>query len=592
MPFLSYLELWRNDLSGSIEVPNSSSSSRLKRLYLGHNHFEEKILEPISKLINLKELDVSFLNTSYPIDLSMFSSLKSLLLLDLSGVRISQASLASDSFIPSTLEALRLKQCNISDFPTILKTLENLVHISLSKNIIGGKVPEWIWSLPRLNSLFIDGNLLYGFEGSLKALVNSSVQILIMHSNSFEGALPQLPLSINFFFAQSNNFRGNIPLSICNRSSLTVLDLSYNNLTGPIPPCMSNFLFLNLRKNKLEGSIPDKFYVGAPLKTLDVGYNRLTGKLPRSLLNCSSLQFLSVDYNRIKDRFPFSLKALPSLQVLILSSNKFYGSVSSPNHGPLDFPELRILEIAGNELTGSLPPNFFVNWKASSLKMNENVGQYLVYKKVIYDTYYLTYRDSIDLPRKGLFQMEEKLLTSYATIDFSGNRLQGQIPESIGLLKAVIALNLSNNAFTGHIPLSLVNLVKLESLDLSGNQLSGTIPSGLGGLSFLAYINVSHNQLKGEIPKGTQIMGQPKSSFEGNAGLCGFPLEESCFGTKTSPPAKQPKEEEEDEEEEQMLSWKAVAILYGPGVLLGIAIAQLIASYKPEWFVKIIGQNF
>ncbi|KAL1223801.1 Receptor-like protein 42 [Cardamine amara subsp. amara] len=408
-----------------------------------------------------------------------------------------------------------------------------------------------------------------------------------MHSNSFEGALPHLPHSINFFLASSNRFRGGLPLSFCNRSLLTVLDLSYNNFTGPIPPCLSNFFFLNLRKNKFEGSIPDKFYVDAPLRTLDVGYNRLTGKLPRSLLNCSSLQFLSVDYNGIKDRYPFSLKALPNLQVLILSSNKFYGHVSSSNQGLQGFPELRILEIAGNKFTGSLPPIFFVNWKASSLTMNENVGLYMVYKKVIYDTYYLTYRDSIDLPHKCLFPMEEKLLTSYATIDFSGNRLEGQIPESIGLLKALIALNLSNNAFTGHIPTSFSNLRKLESLDLSSNQLSGTIPNGLGSLSFLAYINVSHNQLKGEIPQGTQIVGQPKSSFEGNAGLCGFPLEESCYGTNAPPPSLQHKEE--GGEEEKVLNWKAVAISYGPGVLLGLAIAQLIASHKPEWLVKIIG---
>ncbi|XP_056864441.1 putative receptor like protein 25 [Raphanus sativus] len=185
---------------------------------------------------------------------------------------------------------------------------------------------------------------------------------------------------------------------------------------------------------------------------------------------------------------------------------------------------------------------------------------------------------------------QEKILTSFATIDFSGNRIEGQIPESLGLLKALIALNFSNNAFTGYIPPSLSNLSNLESLDLSSNQLSGTIPNGLGSLSFLAYINVSHNQLKGEIPQGTQITGQPKSSFEGNAGLCGLPLKETCFGTIT-PPTQQLPEEEEEGEEEEVLNWKGVAIGYGPGVLLGLAIAHLIATYKPEWLVKIIGPN-
>jgi hypothetical protein len=247
------------------------------------------------------------------------------------------------------------------------------------------------------------------------------------------------------------------------------------------------------------------------------------------------------------------------------------------------------IDFSGNRLEGEIPesPDFFVNWKASSHTMNEDLGLYMVYSKVIFGNYHLTYYETIDLRYKGLSMEQENVLTSSATIDLSGNRLEGEIPESLGLLKALIALNLSNNAFTGHIPLSLANLKKIESLDLSSNQLSGTIPNGLGTLSFLAYMNVSHNQLNGEIPQGTQITGQPKSSFEGNAGLCGFPLQESCFGTN-APPAQKPKEEEEAEEDEQELNWKAVAIGYGVGVLLGLAIAQLIASYKPEWLVCLV----
>ena len=210
----------------------------------------------------------------------------------------------------------------------------------------------------------------------------------------------------------------------------------------------------------------------------------------------------------------------------------------------------------------------------------------MIYTKNAYGSISYTYQDFIDLRYKGLHMEQKRILTLYSAIDFSGNRLEGQIPESIGLLKALIALNLSNNAFIGNIPMSMANLIELESLDMSRNGLSGTIPQGLKTLSFLGYINVSHNQLKGEIPQGTQITGPPKSSFEGNAGLCGLPLEETCSG-KNAPPTQQPKEE--DEEQEQVLNWKAVATGYGTGLLLGLAIAQVIASYKPDWLVKIIG---
>ncbi|KAG7568544.1 Leucine-rich repeat [Arabidopsis thaliana x Arabidopsis arenosa] len=590
LPFLSFLGLNENNLSGSIQVPNSSSSSRLEHLLLGFNHFEGQIIEPISKLINLTHLDLSFLNTSSPIDLSLLASLKSLVNLKLSRNSISPASLSSDSYIPLTLEFLTLKHCGIREFPNILKNLQNLEFIDISENQIKGKIPEWLWSLPHLSTVNLVNNSLSGFEGSAGVLVNSSSMLTLgLDLNSFEGALPNLPLSISVFSASYNSFTGEIPLSVCNRTSLTVFILRNNNLNGQIPQCLSKFTFLNLRKNNLEGSIPDKFYEGASLRSLDVGYNQLTGKLPRSLLNCSSLRFLNVENNKIKDTFPLWLKALPNLKILNLRSNKFYGPIYPPHLRPLGFPELRIFEIADNKFTGSLPPTYFVNWKASSLTMNEYGGLYMVYDSNSYNEVHYTYTDSIDLQYKGLQMKQKRILTSYIAIDVSGNRLEGQIPESIGLLKALIALNLSNNAFTGHIPLSMANLQELQSLDMSRNQLSGTIPNGLRTLSFLAYINVSHNQLKGEIPQGTQITGQSKSSFEGNAGLCGLPLKESCFGTKV-PPIQQPKKEE-NEEEEEVLNWKAVVIGYGPGVLLGLAIAQVIASYKPEWFVKIIGPN-
>ncbi|CAG7907668.1 unnamed protein product, partial [Brassica rapa] len=472
MPFLSILDLRENDLIGSIEFPNCSTPSRLEKLYLGHNHFEGKIIEPISNLISLKILDLSFLNTSYPIDVSLFSSLKSLLHLDLSGNSISPASLGSKSEIPKSLEILFLEFCGISEFPNILKKLEKLEFIALGNNRIKGKVPEWLWNLPRLTSVFVSYNSITGFEGPVEVLVNSSLKYLDLERNCFEGAIPILPFYIDVFVASNNRFTGSIPLSLCKCRSLTHLRLDHNNLTGPIPQCFSSLTFLNLRKNNLEGSIPDAFYIGVSLHTLDVGLNRLTGKLPRSLQNCSSLEFLVADHNMIEDTFPFWLKALPNLQVLILSSNKFYGSISPPGQGPLGFPELRIFEISFNKLTGSLPPRYFANWKATSLTMNEDSGLYMLYGKISSERWDYSDIETIDLRYKGL-TMEQ----------------QG----------------------------------------------------------------------------------------------------ETCFGT-IAPPTQQPPEEEK-EEEEHVLNWNGVAIGYVPGALLGLAIAQVVSSYKPEWLVKIIGPN-
>ncbi|KAF8109045.1 hypothetical protein N665_0103s0001 [Sinapis alba] len=210
MPFLSDLRLYGNDLIGSIGFPNSSTPSRLEYLYLGHNHFEGTIIEPISKLINLKGLDLSFLNTSYPIDVTLFSSLKSLLELDLSGNSISPASLGLKSDIPKSLEILFLSECGITEFPNILKKLEKLRLIVLPNNRIKGKVPEWLWNLPRLNTVVVSNNLFNGFEGPSEVLVNSSLKNLFIQHNCFEGEIPILPFSINIFYGSHNRITGSI----------------------------------------------------------------------------------------------------------------------------------------------------------------------------------------------------------------------------------------------------------------------------------------------------------------------------------------------------------------------------------------------
>ncbi|CDY15366.1 BnaC04g42570D [Brassica napus] len=313
MPFLSDLVLSGNHLTGSFIIPNSSAPSRLNYLFLGNNHFEGQIIEPILKLRNLTNVGLSFLNTSSPVDLRLFSALKSLSYLDLSGNSLSPASLDTNLDIPANLEYLQLSDCGMNEFPNILKNLEKLEFIDFSNNRIKGKVPEWLWNLPRLDTVIVSYNLINGFEGPVEeVLVNSSLKILYLDNNYFEGSIPILPLSINMLDVRYNRFTGSVPLSICNCRSLTHLWLPYNNLTGPIPQCLSNLTILNLRKNNFEGSIPDAFYIGASLKTLDVGHNLLIGRLPSSLQNCSSLEFLVVDHNMIEDKFPFWLKALPN----------------------------------------------------------------------------------------------------------------------------------------------------------------------------------------------------------------------------------------------------------------------------------------
>ncbi|EOA18507.1 hypothetical protein CARUB_v10007059mg [Capsella rubella] len=554
IPSLTELYLGRNHFSGHLEIGNISSQSNLRTLYIGENNFIGPIPGFISKLVKLGHLSLSFWNTGGAIvDYSIFSFLKSLSVLDLSGIHLN---ISSTLHLPSPMEALILSSCNIAEFPKFIQNQTSLVHLDISANQIKGQIPEWLGRL-------------------------SDLSYVNIAQNFFTGELAMLPDSIKYFIGSDNQFSGEIPRSIC-KLDLTYLTLSNNNFSGTIPRCFKNFNssleILHLRNNSLSGVIPEEI-ISDSLISLNVGLNWLSGKLPKSLINCTLLEFLNVEGNKINDRFPFWLSSLSDLQILVLRSNEFYGPISSPGDS-LSFPKLRIFDISENSCTGVLPSEYFAGWSAMSSVIaifDSDLGPGLSRNE---------YHRSVFVTNKGLnMELVGSVFSIYKTIDVSGNKFEGRIPESIALLKGLIVLDMSNNAFTGHIPSSLSNLTNLNSLDLSQNRLSGQIPSELGKLTFLSWMNFSYNELEGPIPQATQIQSQNISSFTGNPGLHGFPLQETSVQEEETTKQEQ---DEEKEEEDQVMSWIAAAIAYGPGFFCGLTISHILTSYRRDLFMKIL----
>jgi hypothetical protein len=109
-------------------------------------------------------------------------------------------------------------------------------------------------------------------------------------------------------------------------------------------------------------------------------------------------------------------------------------------------------------------------------------------------------------------------------IDFSRNRLVGEIPEEFASLKGLRSLNLSSNKLNGIIIPNIGQMNNLEVLDLSENNLSGDIPASLSNLTFHSVLDLSKNNLRGRIPSSTQLQSFDPSSYAGNDKLCGLPL--------------------------------------------------------------------
>uniref|UniRef100_A0A1S4BTD0 Receptor-like protein 12 n=1 Tax=Nicotiana tabacum TaxID=4097 RepID=A0A1S4BTD0_TOBAC len=146
--------------------------------------------------------------------------------------------------------------------------------------------------------------------------------------------------------------------------------------------------------------------------------------------------------------------------------------------------------------------------------------------------------------------------------------------------------------FKGRIPKSIGKLTQFESLDFSVNQLNGRIPDELVGLTFLSFLNLSFNQLSGRIPRGNQFQTFSADSFEGNAGLCDFPLKKTCSETKALNELPQPNSHSDHE----IVDEKYISFSLGSSVSFGIIIWLLLYSRRYNELVdrllfRILGQH-
>ncbi|CAN4122262.1 unnamed protein product [Withania somnifera] len=542
LPFLDYLDLSMNKLSGTI--PHEIRKlTNLVYLDLSVNQISGTIPPQIGSLTKLETLHIfdNQLNGSIPGKIGHLRSLTELVL----------ATNYLDGSIPVSLGNLNnLSYLHLYDnqlsgsIPAEIGRLVNLLELDLSINNLTGHIPPEIGNL-------INAYLFNGFSnklsGSIPAEIGKmkSLTELSLHTNNLSGPIPKIIgdlTELTLLHLYSNNLSGPIPSELGNLKNLTDLELSVNKFTGPIPASFGNLRNLHtlfLRQNKLSGPIPkelaylDNLVVlemdenqfsgylpenlcqGGKLVNFTVNSNYLTGPIPRSLSKCSSFKRVRFDNNSFTGNLSEAFGIYPELRLIYLSENDFHGELSS-NWGKCK--NLTDLQIARNRIGGSIPPEIG-NLKGLvrlDLSSNHLVG------KIPKEFGKLTSLVKLSVQNNnisGNIPGELGSLTKLEFLDLSDNRLNGSMPTFIGDFQYLFYLNMSNNKFGQKIPQEIgANMNSLVILNLSHNNLSGRIPKEFESVTALQDVVLSYNDLEGPIPINKAFIN---ASLEGNKGLCG-----------------------------------------------------------------------
>uniref|UniRef100_A0ACD5ZIG5 Uncharacterized protein n=1 Tax=Avena sativa TaxID=4498 RepID=A0ACD5ZIG5_AVESA len=610
LPRLKFISLMSNNFVGPLQEFSDPSPS-LASIYLGYNELNGSVPKSFFSLMSLQTLDLSRNRLSGTLQLSLFWRLTNLsnLLLSANTMTVvvddeEYVNSSSSASLPP-INSLGLACCNMTKIPSILKYV--LVgDVDLSCNRIGGSVPKWIWAGQNENVEVFKLNLSRNQFTSMElSLANASVYFLDLSFNSLPGPLPvpmtpqfleysnnlfsSIPrdlmprLSSSFYLNLANNtLSGGIPPMICDATNLRLLDLSHNSFSGHVPSCLldGRLTILKLGHNQFEGTLPDDIQGSCAYQTIDLNGNKMGGQLPRSLFKCHDLEVFDVGGNDFVDSFPTWLGNLTKLKVLVLRSNRLFGPVgAAPANGDQNsthFQSLQIIDLASNNFSGSLHPEWFEGLKAM-LVIGENSDGRQALEDNLSGKFY---RDTVVVTYKGTSMTISKILTAFTVIDLSVNAFTGSIPVSIGELASLRGLNMSHNAFTGKIPPQFSHLTQLESLDLSSNNIYGVIPDVLTSLTSLAWLNVSNNQLEGTIPQRGQFLTFTIDSFQGNARLCGKPLPKQCNPELPST------DSEHDKKSDNRVDTLVMYLVVGSGYGLGFGVAILFQVLGKSWCRK------
>ena len=239
----------------------------------------------------------------------------------------------------------------------MLDRLGQLKYIDLSGNIISSVESDTFVQQSKLTTLILSRNKITRFEySSMKGLVS------LNHLDVSQNILSTFPSSEFESMENLNHF------NISNNKLNAVPDLKY----------LQNLVVVDVHSNNVTALTSTTFDVQS-LTQINLSYNKIR-RIPRNVFNePQSLKVLDMSNNIIESIEQNAFWGCGRLEVLNLNSNH----IKEISAHFIDISSLKILELQGNELSGSVYDGLFPN-SISNLNLSENnitsMDPYALYK--------------------------------------------------------------------------------------------------------------------------------------------------------------------------------------------------------------------
>ncbi|XP_049848218.1 uncharacterized protein LOC126313306 [Schistocerca gregaria] len=203
------------------------------------------------------------------------------------------------------------------------------------------------------------------------------------------------------------------------------------------------------------------------------------------------------------------------------------------------FPDLTILSLSNNRITGDIPDltaplskidlsgNYFTTLPRAISKL----ATYVNFGDNQFDQDLTTGKPLCDAPLTKVLKLHGNkfhgnptniflCLPELVELDISRNNFTGNITKGVLNLNKLVKFNISHNQFSEHIPYFKVNK-QLVEIDISGNKFEGIYNYDRFGFDH-KFINMSHNKFQGRIPiffskmKKLEVLDLSDNMFQGN----------------------------------------------------------------------------